>query len=163
MAINSVGSRFSRNLRSRRDVADRRQRVKGAGRLGDDGRQFVNGMLENWSRDGIYGTARGQSRSESGTAEIGAAFVTKVLAANFLHAHPASSRRASVASSRIPASPSLRQGIRANFSPPACKNRSRISTPNSSMVYRQSAEKPGAIMARRFTPDLASSATVSAV
>jgi hypothetical protein len=41
-------------------------------------------MREHSSRDGKYGAARGQSRSESGTAEIHGVFVTKVLAANFL-------------------------------------------------------------------------------
>ena len=47
---------------------------------------------------------------------------------------------------------SLRQGMAAKFSPPACLKISAFSMAISSSVSRQSAEKPGVMTARFFTP-----------
>jgi hypothetical protein len=68
----------------RGDPADQRGYVECAGRLNENGRQFVKGTQKISSRDGNYGTMGGQSRPESATANIRGALITKRLAATSL-------------------------------------------------------------------------------
>src|SRR5206468_5156168 len=67
------------------------------------------------------------------------------------HIQPIDSRRTTLRMTAMPFSSALRQSIRANFSPPFARKMSRFSTPISSIVSRQSAAKPGVMMASRFT------------
>ena len=76
------------------------------------------------------------------------------------HTQPLSSRMASCQIISMPASLSLRHGMTAKFCPPLRLNTRAFSTAISSSVSRQSAEKPGMIMTRFFTPFLASAFTV---